>query len=100
MPVAEDPEGISARAIQDFVDLKDKRILEIGCGKGRLTFPLAEVASHITAIDPLAGDIETAIEVTPDKLKGKIDFSAAGIKEFALPPGSPQFDIGLFTWSL
>ena len=52
MTVAVDPEGVGARAIADFVELDNKRVLEIGCGKGRLTVPLAEFAKHITAIDP------------------------------------------------
>ncbi len=100
MSVATDPEGVSARVIQEFVDLQGKRILEIGCGKGRITFPLAETAKHITAIDPSTEEIEHAIEATPDRLKGKIEFFATGIEDFNLPVGSPQFDLSLFTWSL
>ena len=100
MNVVADPEGTSALVIKEFADLKDKRILEIGCGKGRITFPLAEIADHITAIDPAVEDIEHAIDVTPGLLKGKIEFSATGIEDFNLQDGSPQYDLCLFTWSL
>ena len=100
MTVAADPEGISARTIQDFVDLEGRRILEIGCGKGRLTFPLAEIANHITAIDPGAEDIQHALEATPDHLKGKIDFISKGIEEFEPQDSSPHYDLSIFTWSL
>ncbi len=100
MTVVADPEGTTALVIKEFTDLKDKRILEIGCGKGRITFPLAEIANHITAIDPAAEDLEHAIEATPGLLKDKIEFSATGIEEFNLPDGSPQYDLCLFTWSL
>lgn len=100
MSVVADPEGTSALVIKEFADLKDKRILEIGCGKGRLTFPLAEIAIHITAIDPAAEDIEHAIEATPGLLKDKIEFSATGIEDFNLTVGAPQYDLSLFTWSL
>jgi 2-polyprenyl-3-methyl-5-hydroxy-6-metoxy-1,4-benzoquinol methylase len=100
MAVFVDPEGVSARKILDFVDLKDKRLLEIGCGKGRLTIPLAEIASHITAIDPSLEDIQVAMERTPERLAGTIKYKAMPIEEFDLPPGSPKFDLIFFTWSL
>ena len=100
MTVVSDPEGVSAREILDFVDLRNKSILEIGCGKGRLTFQLADFAKHITAIDPNAGDVQHAIKVTPGYLQEKIEFISQGIEEFELPFGSPLFDLSVFTWSL
>ena len=100
MTVAADPEGVGASAIADFVDLDNKRILEIGCGKGRLTFPLAEFANHITAIDPDADAVGRAVAATPDHLKGKIEFFSKGIDEFEAPVGAPHFDLCIFTWSL
>jgi len=39
------------RQINRLVDLKNKSVLEIGCGTGRITFPLAERAGEIVAID-------------------------------------------------
>jgi 2-polyprenyl-3-methyl-5-hydroxy-6-metoxy-1,4-benzoquinol methylase len=100
MPVIADPEGISAKIIQEFVDFTGKRVLEIGCGKGRITMAIAERSSHITAIDPLAEDIQTAEEKTPPKLKDKINFQASGIEDLILPEGSAKFDIALYSWSL
>jgi len=100
MPVFVDPEGVSAREILNFVDLRDKRLLEIGCGRGRLTIPLAKIASHITAIDPRLEDIQAAMERTPEKLAGTINYKAVPIEEFDLSPGSQKFDLILFTWSL
>jgi 2-polyprenyl-3-methyl-5-hydroxy-6-metoxy-1,4-benzoquinol methylase len=100
MPVIADPEGVSAKFIQEFVDFSDKRVLEIGCGKGRLTMAIAESSSHVTAIDPLAEDIQTAEQNTPAHLEEKINFIAAGIEDFIMPEGSARFDIALFSWSL
>ena len=100
MPVFADSEGVSAREILNFVDLRNKRLLEIGCGKGRLTIPLAETASHITAIDPSLEDIRAAMERTPERLAGTIEYLAVPIEEFDLTPGSQKFDLVLFTWSL
>jgi 2-polyprenyl-3-methyl-5-hydroxy-6-metoxy-1,4-benzoquinol methylase len=100
MPVAADPEGKSAKILQDFLKFTDKRVLEIGCGKGRLTFAFAEHAKHVTAIDPVAEDIQTAKQNTPPSLEGKIDFIAVGIEDYLLPETQEKFDIALFTWSL
>jgi len=39
------------RDITELVDIKDKSILELGCGTGRITFALAERVQELTAID-------------------------------------------------
>jgi len=100
MSVVTDPEGVSAEVIQQFYDFTNKRVLEIGCGRGRITMPLAEPSQHITAIDPLEEDIQTAIENTPPDLREKIDFIVSGIEHFDLSSRSSKFDIAIFTWSL
>ena len=100
MTVAADPEGVSARTLAEFVDLGNKRILEIGCGKGRLTYPLAEYADFIIAIDPVAADISKAIDGTPAHLRQKIDFLTQSIAEYQHPENAPPFDLSIFTWSL
>ena len=38
--------------IERFVDLEGKRILEVGCGSGRMTSLLAERSAKLVAIDP------------------------------------------------
>ena len=37
--------------IHSLADFKDKTVLEIGCGTGRITFPLAKHAKEVIAID-------------------------------------------------
>jgi 2-polyprenyl-3-methyl-5-hydroxy-6-metoxy-1,4-benzoquinol methylase len=100
MPVVADPEGISAEIIQEFYDFTGRRVLEIGCGKGRITMAIAERSQHVTAIDPDQDDIQTARENIPEHLKDKKNFIASEIDDFDLPTGSSKFDIALFTWSL
>lgn len=100
MPVVADPEGVSAKLLQEFVDFSDNRVFEIGCGKGRITMAIAERSSHITAIDPVEEDIQTSIQNTPDHLKGKINYIASGIEDFILEEDTVKFDIALFSWSL
>ena len=46
------PPGMEVRLIQRYVSLTGRRILEIGCGDGRLTRQLALLANHVVAIEP------------------------------------------------
>jgi len=100
MSVIADPEGISAAVLQEFIDFKDKRVFEIGCGNGRITWGYAEQTTHVTALDPIAEDIQTAKLKIPESLKAKVVFIESSIEDFDLPEDSGKFDISLFTWSL
>ena len=99
MPVIVDPEGIGLAALLEFASFDGKRVLEIGCGEGRMTFGFAERTSHVTAIDPMSEDIQAAELSTPDSLKGKINFIETSIEDFD-PSGDSKFDLALFSWSL
>ena len=52
--------GIELRAIERFVSLSGREIIEIGCGDGRLTFQYAPRARRVVALDPNAAEIERA----------------------------------------
>jgi 2-polyprenyl-3-methyl-5-hydroxy-6-metoxy-1,4-benzoquinol methylase len=93
-----DPEDRETVALFDFVgEFAGKRVLEIGCGNGRLTWRYAEKAVHVTGIDPNPDKIERAIQATPDHLRGKVDFFANGIDSFLT---NEKFDLAIFSWSL
>jgi SAM-dependent methyltransferase len=89
--------GIELRAIERFVSLSGRDIVEIGCGDGRLTFQYAPRARRVVALDPNAAEIERA-RAEADRI------GTRNIRFLARPaegrlPGAP-FDIALFTWSL
>lgn len=100
MTIIEDPEGIEIAVIQKMANFDGKRVFEIGCGDGRLTWEYVEKASHVTAIDPIAEDILTAQQDTPDHLKDRVSFIESSIEDFTLPKGSMKFDLIFFSWSL
>src|SRR5438552_3279967 len=52
--------GVEARLIQRLVKVKSRRVLEIGCGDGRLTLQYAPLAANVVAIEPDAARIRTA----------------------------------------
>jgi ubiquinone/menaquinone biosynthesis C-methylase UbiE len=86
------------RLIRRFVDPADKRILEIGCGDGRLTREYARLARNIVAIDPDHASVAAARRA----------FATEGIRNVAFRAGTAErvrmgggaFDIALFSWSL
>jgi len=100
MAIAEDPEGIEKTALLEMVDFTDRRVLEIGCGDGRLTWLYADQAAHVTGIDPDSEEIETARANLPDRLNGRANFIPSTIEDFARSGSARRFDIAIFAWSL
>jgi len=105
MPIRLDPEESETAALFDYAgDLAGQRVLEIGCGDGRLTWRYADKAAHIIALDPDPDDIALAIKNLPPKLRDHIEFQIGTIQEFAAPEAMPArvtgFDIVILSWSL
>jgi 2-polyprenyl-3-methyl-5-hydroxy-6-metoxy-1,4-benzoquinol methylase len=100
MTVVRDPEGNETNILQKFVHFKDKTILEIGCGDGRLTWSYAEHTRHITAIDPDPDEIALAVEDRPAHLRNRVEFLVRDINDFDLKEVSSTFDIALLSWAL
>lgn len=91
----QDPTNRYIRAILSQCDLSDKDVLEIGCGKGRITSDLVKHARHVVATDPDTVSLETARTIID---ASNIDFmdSPTGVPD--LPDDS--FDIVIYTLSL
>ncbi len=98
MPVLSDPEDTETKALHDYADFTGKRVLEIGCGDGRLTWRYADRTASIVAIDPDADDIATALQDCPAELRDKIDFRVLRLEELSIP--AEKFDLALLSWSL
>lgn len=89
----EDREGITGQRIESFIDLQDKRVLEVGCGNGRVTSMLVDRVGSIVGLDPDQNTIAQA----RDSLPG-IDFRVGSGQALDFPDQS--FDLVLFTLSL
>jgi ubiquinone/menaquinone biosynthesis C-methylase UbiE len=98
MPVVLDPEDTETRTLHDYADFTGKRVLEIGCGEGRLTWRYADRAAHVVAIDPKTEDIAIALEECPAEMHEKIEFRVARLEELDIP--EEKFDLALLSWSL
>lgn len=84
---------IIAEKILKYTNLINKKVLEIGCGNGRITSYLADKTRKLTAIEP---DFNKIIKAR-DKLPG-VDFQTASGEYLPLPDAS--FDVVVFTLSL
>lgn len=91
----QDPNNRYINAILSQCALGGKDVLEIGCGKGRITRDLACHARHVVASDPDLGALETA----------RTTISAENVTFMEAPGGMPDlpngsFDVVIYTLSL
>jgi SAM-dependent methyltransferase len=93
-----DAEGEEMRALAALVDFSGRRVLEIGCGDGRLTRRYAAEASSTRAFDADGERISFAIAQTSIELGERVRFEVGTLDTLTLDDGS--FDAVLFSWSL
>jgi 2-polyprenyl-3-methyl-5-hydroxy-6-metoxy-1,4-benzoquinol methylase len=93
-----DPEGKEVDALAEVVSFTGLRVLDVGCGDGRLVWRIAPAAASVLGIDIDAERIETAKKDTPPALRRKVEFRESSIVELDEPPA--RFDLVFFTWSL
>lgn len=91
----QDPTDQYIAAIISQYDLGGKEVLEIGCGKGRITRDLARHARRVVATDPDSTALQSALTAVD---AGNVEFvhAPAGVPEF--PAGS--FDAVIYSLSL
>lgn len=93
-----DPQGVETRVINELVDFDGLRVLEVGCGDGRLTWRYADNASSVLALDVNEEKIEAARRATPDHLRPRVRFEVTDITQEELPANS--FDAAVLSHSL
>lgn len=98
MTLQRDPERNESKYLHRFVDFTDKRVLEIGCGEGRLTWQYAKAAHATIGLDPDKDALRIATADRPYDLANKVSFSCAA-SEY-LPFSKETFDIAVLAWSL
>jgi predicted RNA methylase len=55
-----DPEGAHLAVLRRLGSFRGQKVLELGCGDGRLTVPIAAEAAFVLAFDPDAEAVERA----------------------------------------
>ncbi len=98
MTIQKDPERNETKYLHQLSDFAGKRVLEVGCGEGRLTWKYAKETSSTIGIDLDAEAVRVATLDRPFDLESKVHFARA---ESEYQPFSKEtFDIALLAWSL
>lgn len=98
MAITIDPEQNEVRALQHIADWRRKRVIEIGCGDGRLTLRLARLGAIVHAIDPDTKLIQTARTNLPKRFARRIRYRVG--KAEHLDQANEAFDLAVFAWAL
>ncbi len=99
MVIRVDPERNEIGALKEVGEWRDKKVLEVGCGDGRLTLRLATLRPKlIHAIDPNADIIRTARKNLPMGFAQQIHYKVGSVSELKYPANS--FDRAVFSWVL
>ena len=112
MAIILDPEENELRTLRQISgSFTAKRVLEVGCGDGRLTFRYACEARSVTAIDPDPNKIASARAALPytiptqqsNSCKRHVHFIAQDLQEFTANwrrERRKRYDRVVLSWSL
>jgi 2-polyprenyl-6-hydroxyphenyl methylase/3-demethylubiquinone-9 3-methyltransferase len=98
MPIAIDPQERELRAIARVANWRGRRVLEIGCGDGRLTRRLLRLGARIVAIDPDASRVRAARTSLTRRSGRRIEYRVGHAER--LPYRAREFDCVVFAWAL
>jgi ubiquinone/menaquinone biosynthesis C-methylase UbiE len=99
MTLVMDPAGNEIRALEKAAPWRGQRVVEIGCGNGRLTLRLAALGTRsIEAIDPSTAAIRQARRKLPKLYQERIAYHVGHAEKLRYAPGT--FDIAVFAWVL
>src|SRR5215469_10286310 len=93
------PPGLEVRLFQRHLDLTGKRILEIGCGDGRLTREIAPLAASVLAIEPDPALVADARRLTAEADITNVRYRVGSAVDLRVAAGE-TFDVAFFSWSL
>ena len=99
MTIQKDLDGNEKKYLHKFADFtaSRKRVLEIGCGEGRLTWQYAKETQFTLGIDLDRDSLRVATIDRASDLEKSVYFSLAESEQ--LPCSTAAFDLALLAWS-
>lgn len=99
MTIQQDPERNEIKFLNEFAGFSaSHRVLEIGCGDGRLTWRYAREAGHVVGVEISRDDLRFALVDRPSDLEDRAAFANAD--SIHLPFSKETFDLAILSWSL
>ena len=98
MTLQRDSDRREMRFLRKYADLHGKRLLEIGCGEGRLTWQYANEPRFTLAVDLDRDALRVARVDRPEDLEDSVHLACAD--SIHLPFAKENFDIAILAWSL
>lgn len=97
MTIQKDVQRNESKYLHKFADFANKRVLEIGCGEGRLTWQYAKGTRSTVGVDLDRDGLRVAKFDRPSGLEQIVHFCQAESEQ--LPFSKETFDLALFAWS-
>ena len=97
MTTYKDIEQNERKHLHKFGDFENRRVLEIGCGEGRLTWKYAPGSTLTVGFDADRNAVRIAQTERPTNLAKKVFFANAEAER--LPFANESFDIAILAWS-
>lgn len=97
MTIQKDSEKNETKYLHKLVEFTNQRVLEIGCGEGRLTWQYAKETHSTVGIDLDADSLRVATIDRSSDLENKAYFSRAMSEQ--LPFSKETFDLAILAWS-
>lgn len=98
MAINIDPNQNELNALRRATDWRQKHVIEVGCGNGRLTLRLAQLGARVHAIDPDPKLIRAARLSLPKPLASRVVYKIG--KAEHLRHADNHFDRAVFSWVL